>query len=183
MTAGKLKMLAKDAQFAADKLLKPITIDKCEVSFNIQYKVYNGETIKEGDNILNINPYCMETSMVYSTKETMGGLVTGGLAGNEGQINADILNSFGLSRGMGFLHETLHFLGISDRYSGNECFKGFENDIMGLYARNANEVDISHYKSFVDKYKNADISNNPYLLLREKIDVLETEKLKRVNSE
>ena len=104
-----------------------------------------------------------------------------GLAGNEGEINSDICNSVGASKGRGIVHETMHFLGLLDRCSGNRSFKGFEKDIMGVDARIATLFDDSHYLSFIEKYKEVDMSGRPYILLIDRIDVMQTEQLKRVN--
>ena len=180
--------LVKSAQFEADKFLhqgKPQYFDgyNCEVSFNVQFKIYeDGVQLQPGDNLLNVNPNETSISGVKGTKETIYGLIVGGLSGSEGDINSDICNSIGASKGRGILHETLHFLGLSDRYSGDHSYKGFEKDIMGVDARNATKFDDSHYIPYIEKYQNTNMSGNPYILLKERIDVSQTERLKRMNT-
>lgn len=188
MGRGDLANLAKNAQFVANKFFhqgKPKYFEdyNCEVSFNVQYKIYeDGVQLQPGDNLLNVNPNETDISGVKGTQETHYGLVVGGLAGSEGNINSDICNSRGASKGKGILHETLHFLGLLDRYSGNHSYKGFEKDIMGVDARNATKFDDSHYIPYIEKYQDANMSGNPYILLKERIDVSQTERIKRMNT-
>ena len=183
LTIGELANYAKNAQFEANKFLKKqyFESEKCEVSFNVQFKVYNNDELLPGDNMLIVNPNNKEISGVKGTQETIGGIVTGGTAGNMGEINSDICSSQGASKGRGILHETLHFLGLLDRYSGEHSFKGFEKDIMGVNARNATRFHGSHYTPYIEKYKDADMSGKPYILLKDRIDVFQTEFLKRNN--
>lgn len=77
----------------------------------------------------------------------------------------------------------MHFLGLSDRYSGtNSSFEGFENDIMGGNARDANSMDMSHYNSYINTYGDFDMGNSSYLLLNTTIDIKETNILKSLNN-
>ena len=174
-----LSSYAKNAQFEAKRLLKTQYFEKynCEVSFDVQYKVFNGEELLPGDNLLSVNPSNLNISGVKGTNVSYCGLIVGGQAGSSGDINSDICSLVGASKGKGILHETMHFLGLSDRYNGDKCFKGFEKDIMGLYARNASRFDDSHYLPYIEKYGNADMGDEPYILLKEKIDVSQTRAL------
>ena len=181
---SKLVDYVQHAKYEADRFLKPQFFEQynCEVSFDVQYKVYNGENLQPGDNLLTVNPnITSRRSGVNGTQESVYGLVVGGLAGNNGEINSDICNALGASKGKGILHETLHFLGLLDRYSGDKGFDGFEKDIMGIDARNATKFDDSHYLPYIEKYKNSDMSGKPYILLKDRLDVRETERLKRMN--
>ncbi len=184
MKRSDLVNLMKHAQFEANSILKTRYFEEynCEVSFNVQYKMYNGETLQPGDNMMNVDPNCTDVSGVFGTEETKYGVVVGGLAGNVGNINSDICSSIGASKGKGVLHETLHCLGLLDRYSGDHCFKGFEKDIMGLNARNATKFDRSHYLPYIEKFKDALTSDKSFILLKERIDVYQTESLKRKNT-
>jgi len=58
------------------------------------------------------------------------------------------------------LHETLQFLGLSDRYSEKTGlpFKGYEHDIMGV--NGSRKLSISHYRNIVD-YANQQILSKP----------------------
>jgi len=181
LKSSQLSKFAKEAEFRAKVLLRSRYFEdyNCEVSFNVQYKVYHGEELQAGDNVLDFNPDNTEKSGVKGSKETINGLVCRRLAGTEGDINSDICNYIGAERGKGLLHETLHFLGLSDRYSDNHSFKGFENDIMGLNARNATIFDDSHYLPYIEKYKQMDMSDQPYILLKETIDLFQTQDLQR----
>lgn len=44
-------------------------------------------------------------------------------------------------------------------------------------------VQQSHYLPFIKMYKDADMSDKPYILLQNRIDVLHTESLKRLNAQ
>ena len=182
MTKSELVKLTKNAQLEAKKLLKTKVFGDCEVSFDVQYKVYEGNDLMEGDNLLVVDPNNPDISGVKGAVETLAGVVVGGLAGNTGDINSDITRLPGCSKGKSIVHETLHFLGLLDRYSDNHSFKGFESDIMGYNAKNARRFHDSHYYSYINKYYDAKMEGRPYILLKERIDVMETEYLKRINS-
>lgn len=53
---------------------------------------------------------------------------------------------------------------------------------MGVDARVATKFDNSHYLPFLEKYQNADMSGEPYILLIERIDVIQTEELRRIDA-
>ena len=183
LNRNKLASLAKNVEFEAQRILKSKEINGVTVSFDVKYRAYTGQQLLPGDNVLTVNPYSSETSHVeqqnISDKNS-----TYKTAGTNGYVNADIMDSKGRSRDRGIIHETMHFLGLSDRYSGtNSSFEGFENDIMGGNARDANSMDMTHYNSYINTYGDFDMGNSSYLLLNTTIDIKGTNILKSLNNE
>ena len=165
MSKKDLNKLVKNATWEASRMLKSKEFDDYRVEFDIEFKVYNGEKKLEGDNTFRVDPNKNESSNVKKRSESLNEILLDEFVGNVGYINSDITNSIGRSQGKGIIHETLHFLGISDRYRNSTSLPGFENDIMGADVRYSNKVHDAHYKAFINTYRNSAPKDKPYILL------------------
>jgi RHS repeat-associated protein len=146
---------AKELNAFASKNLKSQTEDGVTVSFGVNYVYDAKKTIKDlksGENILTFDKAAEDdnhTSHVNSSKETEGDFVrsftgrTGTIYGS-GSDNTTVL------------HESMHLLGLSDRYddfnnnlTGGRVTipqKGFEHDLMGAHQLHLDNFYYQRYK-------------------------------------
>ncbi len=148
-------------QFAKDNL-QTKTFDGITVSFSVNYK-YNSnkkeKELKAGENILNFNKAEEDEehrSHVNGSIRDDGNGNKTSLAGRTGTVYSSGKNSRTV------LHETMHLLGLADRYdefsnaTGTGLppsipHKGYEKSIMG--SRNSNTLTDAEYKRYI---QNAD---------------------------
>jgi hypothetical protein len=138
-----------------------------DVAFDVVY-VYDGDNtkneknLKNGQNIFNVRTDLEKDyrSEVYGVQDLKGNKF---YTGKTGTINS---KSYNLTRTV--VHETLHFMGLSDRYdnfknnlyTGSETHEGFYKDIMG----GGDKISDVHYKNLLNyantKDKDYTIQNN-----------------------
>jgi RHS repeat-associated protein len=122
-----------------------------KVSFDIKYqykKDFNANSLKAGDNLLNfVNKPSVENSEQgkRDVSHVNGGKLFSSnpalyTAGNTGEIYKDDWNN-----NQTIFHESLHFTGLSDRYSFAGTDIGFSDDIMGT---NSKKIGYDHYQAF-----------------------------------
>jgi RHS repeat-associated protein len=144
---------AKELNGFAAKNLVSKTVDGVNVSFSVNY-VYNDQKeakdLRAGENILTFDKNS-GISLVNSRTETEGTFVRS-FTGNTGIIYE------GGSSSRTILHETMHLMGLSDRYddirnntlSGNErdkiIHKGFFDDLMG--SPRSTQLDEFYYQRY-----------------------------------
>jgi RHS repeat-associated protein len=144
---------AKELNGFAAKNLVSKKVDGVKVSFSVNY-VYNDQKeakdLRAGENILTFDKNS-GISYVNSRTETEGRFVRS-FSGNTGIIYE------GGSSSRTVLHETMHLMGLSDRYddfrnntlSGNErdniIHKGFADDLMG--SPRSTQLDQFHYQRY-----------------------------------
>ena len=168
-----LARLAKNYTNAAKRKLKSMDVEGGSVSFDISFKVLEDNTIlSPGDNILVLNPNNkVERSGVPCVKTTENGVLIEETCGGLGDINADNLRPGAV---MGVLHETLHLLGLSDRYTGlSDSMEGYEKDIMGgnpAYAKSLNMRHYQNYINYINKHPEL-IDDNGNGVLKHKVDI------------
>lgn len=143
---------ADELNASAGRILKSGTSKNgVAISFNISYKYASNiseKGLKAGENILTFHSEKGKSGVDIRTTRTVDRTTrsfteesttgrTGNIYGDDRFSDADIL------------HETLHFIGLTDRYDNeiaDKPDKGFENDIMG--SRGATNINSSHYESF-----------------------------------
>jgi hypothetical protein len=147
---GASEKRAKELTKAARKVYKTETVDGVKVSFDVQYK-YDPNKKPE-----DLNAKLGENLLTFSSKEEsktnrshISGFIRGIIqyTGNTGVV-------FGSGKGnYTTLHETLHFLGLSDRYnSEGNPHVDYDKDIMGVNGEMA--LRISHYQNIVEYVQN-----------------------------
>jgi YD repeat-containing protein len=145
---------ATELTMSAKETYKTETVDGVEVSFDIQYvydpkKTTGDLNSKLEENLLifnkraepdngpersHINSYTYPPSPIKYT-------------GNNGVINGSGKSNFTV------LHESLHLIGLSDRYGANgKANIGYENDIMGAWDKMT--LNISHYRNIIEYTQN-----------------------------
>lgn len=168
-----LARLARNYTDAAKRKLKSMYVDGVLVSFDVSFKVQEGNTIKlPGDNSLKLNPNNKDDRSGVPCVETReNGVLIEETCGNEGKINADCLAPGAV---MGVLHETLHMLGLSDRYTDlSDSMEGYEKDIMGgspAYAKSLNKRHYQNYINYINKHPDL-IDNTGNGVLKNKVDI------------
>jgi hypothetical protein len=141
--ATKLTKGAKDTY-------KTKTVNGVEVSFDVQYvfdpnKKVSDLNAKKGENLLVLTNNTTDRSHVNSfTYQGSDFEFTG---------HTGVVTKYSGNRTYSTLHETLHLLGLSDRYNKNfpNPDKGYEKDIMGKSL--SFNLSISHYKNIIDYAK------------------------------
>jgi|GEM_PF-4260744 len=152
---------ASELTKAALKTYKTKIVDGVEVSFDVQYvydpnKKSSDLNSKLGENLLtftkkpeNDNVFPRDVSHVNGFLNPFGryNIETTGNTGeihNSGKVNYTVL------------HESLHLLGLSDRYSEltGKPYINYNNDIMGVYGKTT--LSISHYKNIIEFTKRQD---------------------------
>jgi len=122
------------------------------VSFDINYKYSEGiqsKDLKAGENMLSFTSKEGTDDDRSHITERMPELTSDGrkieMTGNTGQIYKENWES-----DYTVYHESMHFLGISDRYSNNNRAPNlyFQNDVMGSY--NSYNIGDTHYQSFLN---------------------------------
>lgn len=147
--SGASSQRAKSLNSAAKGAFKTKYSNGVKISFDVNYQY--AENIKAGDlgggdNILTFNEGEGETAVHGSRQEIYNrkGWLIGetNFTGNTGDVyGKDRFNDIKI------LHESLHFLGLHDRYfKSGGTFEGFENDIMG--ADGSLNIGDTHYKAF-----------------------------------
>lgn len=168
-----LSRLSRNYTDAAKRKLKSMDDDGVSISFDVSFKVFEDNTVLlPGDNVLKLDPNNKdERSGVPCVETRENGVLIEETCGNEGKINADCLAPGAV---MGVLHETLHMLGLSDRYTGlSDSMEGYENDIMGgspAYARSLNKRHYQNYINYINKHPDL-IDNNGNGVLKNKVDI------------
>ncbi|WP_407401460.1 hypothetical protein [Chryseobacterium sp.] len=148
---GSNKVMAETMNKAfVDKFSGGKNVNGVNVSLNVVY-VYDGNNnknvsnLKAGENIFNVTNDLSKSDPSYVSGRAVS------QTGNTGVINTksdDIVRTI--------IHESLHLLGLSDRYDdfrGNPAsnlegsfHSGFSNDIMG----GGNEVNNVHYENIIN---------------------------------
>ena len=146
---------ASELTKAAQQTYKTKTVDGVEVSFDVQYvydpnKKSNDLNSKLGENLLtftkkpendNVTPRDVSHINSYLMPYGRYNIETSGNTGeihNSGKVNYTVL------------HESLHLLGLSDRYSEKtgKPFSAYKNDIMGVYGKTS--LSTLHYKNIIE---------------------------------
>ena len=141
---------------AAQQTYKTKTVDGVEVRFDVQY-VYDPNKkpsdlkSKLGENLLtftrkpeNDNVFPRDVSHINPGYYIPFGRYNVEPSGNTGEIHNSGKVNYTI------LHESLHLLGLSDRYSETtgKPFPNYKNDIMGVYGKTT--LSTSHYRNIID---------------------------------
>jgi len=142
--AAKLNKQAKD--FLQTQTME--NGDKVSILLNYEYKEnITTDELEDGENILEVkgNSYKKIGSSYAEVNNEWYGLTTG----TRGEICKEDENFF-----FAYIHESLHFIGLSDRYDKKtkKPHEGFESDVMGT--RDIKEIKDVHFKNFYEYLKN-----------------------------
>ncbi len=139
---------------AATEVYKTKVVDGVEVSFDVKYeyapdKKQDDLIAKNGENILNFSDKGEPSR--GAGRSHVNGYTYGApygpdeYTGNTGTINNKGKDDYTV------LHESLHLVGLSDRYNPYGANPGYEKDIMG--ARNQMTLKTSHYQNIIEYTK------------------------------
>lgn len=150
--AGELNKFANDN-------LKTKTINGISVSIGVNYKydsTKKEKDLKQGENLLTFDSAAEDNNIshVNSLEISSEGKKTRFLAGKTGTIYDSGTNNNTV------FHESMHLLGLSDRYDDNRNKKwipedlrfavpheGYENNVMGN--RNSTNLNVNQYKTWI----------------------------------
>jgi len=147
---------AEELTKAAQKIYKTETVKGVEVSFDVQYvygpnKKSSELNSKLGENLLtftkkpeNDNVFPRDVSNVNPGYYILFGRYNVEPSGKTGEIHNSGKDNFTV------LHESLHLLGLSDRYSETtgKPYTNYKNDIMGVYGKTT--LSTLHYKNIIE---------------------------------
>ena len=145
---------------AATNYFKSKTADGVTVSFNLQYAFSEGmqkSDLKAGENLLNFSAQPDDGEYISNVENQPIGSITNDSYEQTSGINGHVYGSG--KNNQTVFHETLHLLGLYDRYSTNQestagmvtsKLPGYENDIMSTDngGNSMAPFSLSHYSSF-----------------------------------
>ncbi len=157
---------AKELTMSANETYKTKTVDGVEVRFDVQYVYSPNKTTGDLNSVLGENLLIFykraepdngpERSHINSFTHPSSPVI---YTGNNGVINGSGKSNYTV------MHESLHLIGLSDRYGANVVANiGYENDIMG--AADKMTLNTSHYRNIIEYTQNKHnllISNKPNL--------------------
>jgi hypothetical protein len=151
--------------------------EKFDIRFNVRYEYASDKTKiqkQDGDNVLHYPSENANTQVSSSIlMETIGNSTKiASKTANEGVIGGQDARGEGHRR---TIHETLHFLGLSDRYERGASDisvpdKGFENDVMGSW--DGKKLNQTHYDNYGKTYSNQESGT---YILDEHVDTKSTD--------
>jgi RHS repeat-associated protein len=161
---------------AAKNTYKTKTVDGVVVSFNVEFIYDPGK--KESD----LSPFNGENLLTFSVKPENNAVTPRGVSHINGLIYSgdykDYVGNTGEIHNSGkvnytIMHETLHLLGLSDRYTEvtGKANAGYKNDIMGTFG--ITKMKLTHYHNIVDfvKKNQSNINKQGKMLGTEREDV------------
>lgn len=150
---GATQERADELNKAVPSVFKSRKVNGVNISFNIKYKYaasISKKDLTQGDNVLN---FVNVPSTRDDRSKVPGAMIertnSDGLiqrtyfSGRFGEIKSD-----NWDKNRTIFHETLHFMGLEDRYyeDEQESWEGFENDIMG--ANRSTKIGYDHYEAY-----------------------------------
>lgn len=163
-------------KFANEELVTKTSLDgdgnKWEVSFSVKYKyVSNTKNLdkKSSENVLRFRGEVGRSHIKARWLKGHEGEIERTGVGYRGNIYKDEVESE-YYENRTVLHETLHFLGLEDRYSDNpitgysEANDGFDKDIMGtLNYKEISQVHYDNYRRYFSKKNEGSYINRRFV--------------------